>query len=1283
MKGNNRGFTLIELLAAITILAVLMVFGIPAIIGLLDSSKSKVYVSDAKKLIAQAQYVVKAKSSVIEQPEDGDCILISLLYLESSDFDNPPGDGEYLKENSYVVVKNKGGNLEYSAILIEKMKNGSYRGVELSKEKTLLSKYAKKHVIYFEEDDILNVETDVNRGYINDKLGVNYMSSDNTISAIYNYPELMDNSSTIGSPEVPKIVFASLLSSSSRGFNTLESTLQLKVEDKDTPKSDLNVYISVGGGYDKATTPIPYGNNDVFSYDINFAEYGGTYDGTGVKIYVVVKDPDGNTAKKTLIYKIHKNLPPEIDDASGVTRRDQDVYHGIGLNMLTAKVTMILADDIDDYSGLSVCFKESPTNENITTCDDYHSYYSYFSEDNVMEYLFTNCAGGRCKRDGTTHYLTFFIKDSLGAITKKRYSYEFSVNKAPKIKSLSIRSKGTACIKSAECPVAEYGGNKTIIVKADVEDDVDPDNQMIVRIYDGIWSSPHTYLGPTGEYNHNIKSPYDGSTKTIEITVLDTEEGYTSEYKTYKLYLNKPPVINSFSVESKGTACINESLCPVDEYGGSKKTIVTLDVIDDVDYDNLNVCLANENGGCNDFSFYSNFNNKKKIIEIPHIYDGSNQTIYVLVRDSDGAIDTSEYGPYKLYTNIPPVLDFALFNPITDGRPTTNNLNAILSISGRDDVDNSSNLRFQIIEDGVVTLDNAKLSSYMGKDRVIRLNGIYDGRTRNIKVRLIDTDGATVDSETQEYEVYEGAPPTIELFNVYSKEIACRDDLYCPLEDDGNYNVKYIVKAKDDIDIESELGICVSESSTTCDNYSYYSNYLVGENPKEMSYSFNVDANLPYDGSTKTLYLYVKDTDGNITKQSVEYTLYKNKAPVVTEDPRITNMNDINLPEIVYSIGVDDDLDESLQIKYCYRKEGVSEYCTNYKNYKQAVTLNNTFFNVDVPAGQVYTIYSKIKDSYGKETTSKELTYKIYDDINPVIHQSNIGSGRRIYKNILGEELETLEGVSEPEQYNAYTRLKINFSVDDPYDNYSVCVSSDPSTCTSYGETTYEANNCSGDNCTNIRRMYSVLYDQPGFIEDGNNFNLYLFIKDSYNKVSTAVLYSDKYTLCADESEDTSYEYELINSENNHPISIDRCAGKCYHYDTHNNTVNNIKALYTKKITYFDKLNSHIACNSENPEEEEYEAYCDFKDCFYKNNNYVRNAIGTRLYVDDIPWTIRINDTIYNCTGHYNLYVTSYDTGNKNILLEKTNTKICNNALANGEYNYDSTADNPFIRVDD
>ena len=62
MKKNNKGFTLIELLAAVVILGVLSVLALPTVVNLLGNSRDKLYITDAKKLISQAEYKFRVKS---------------------------------------------------------------------------------------------------------------------------------------------------------------------------------------------------------------------------------------------------------------------------------------------------------------------------------------------------------------------------------------------------------------------------------------------------------------------------------------------------------------------------------------------------------------------------------------------------------------------------------------------------------------------------------------------------------------------------------------------------------------------------------------------------------------------------------------------------------------------------------------------------------------------------------------------------------------------------------------------------------------------------------------------------------------------------------------------------------------------------------------------------------------------------------------------------------------------------------------------------------------------
>lgn len=1274
MKRNSKGFTLIELLGAIVILGILIGVSVPIIVSLLDTSRNKMYINDAKKLVTQAEYKLKSNSSDIEKPDEGDCILVSMVYLDSSDFDNPPNEGKYEKESSYVVIKNNNGKLEYSVTIVEKVKKGGYKGVELVRDSVLFSNDALSHVVSFKETEVINVETDVNKGYINEKLGNDYISGDNSIAAIYNYPDLDDSSSNNDIVGTPKITTASLISTSSRGYNSLDATLQLKVEDKDTPRSNLTIYIS-GTSYDNAlnSTPLSYGENDTFSYNINFGgePYNKSYDGSSVKLYIVVKDPEGNSTKKTMTYKIHKNEIPEISSDSKITKRNGDIS-----NMTVGLVKLIVSDDIDNNNTLSVCLKESATNENFTTCDNYQPYTNYFNLENSMNYTFTSCDGGSCSRDGSKHYLTIFVKDTLGGISKKKLSYTFSTNTAPVINSLTVESKKESFTTTS---------SKTIVVNVSAEDDIDNNDKLSVLINDTHHEATYNYSSQPIYFD--IQNDYDGSTLNLKIKVIDSEGLYSEETRQYTLYNNVAPTINLFTVTSNGAACNNHALCPP-ENGGKLNTLISLDAEDDIDYNDLSVCISlTDNSNSCTYIPYSNFNNGSYSYTIPGDYDGSTKTIYAFVKDTLGKVTKKTYD-YKVYKNQAPHISLALFNSKENSNPSTGNLNASFIIDAYDDFDDASSLKLQVVEDGVVKINNANLTDYLDRENDYTVSGSYDGSIKNIEVKVIDTDGS-VKTENIQYSVYENQSPEVELFNVYSKEIPCNNSVYCPLESNGNYNAFYKLKLSDDLDSNNDLQVCLSETDS-CSNYLPYTDYLNAEgNPKEFSYTFSVnDSTKPYDGTEKHLNLFAKDSNGSITKNVFTYELYKNQGPIILSNPefitKASNEN-YNIPLATFTIEAEDDFDDTFQIKYCHKKNGAEEYCTSYEQYNKSKVLDNSFFQVRRPSGDNYKVYAKLKDSYGTVTTTDEIEYKLYTDISPKIQVNKdaegglinpIINGRTIFKDGSGNVLEEPTG-----QYDTYTRLKIAFSVDDPYDKYSVCISENGTTCTDY-KGSFEGNDCihsNGEMCD--LKTYTAYYDKLNGYNDGDHITLYLWAKDPFGNINKELIYDNDYHVCEGyDEEDANYEY--VFDDTGDPISMNRCQGMCY-YSDQSGTPNNILLKYNARVIYHDKISMTNLCNSGNPVEYEVYLGCSFKDCFYKNNSYVRNAIGIKLIMDEVPWSTNINGTSYLCTGHYNLYESSYNEGDSDITLTKSNNIICKEAYDAGVYNYDSSSANPYVYIED
>ena len=114
MRLNKKGFTLVELLAALVILAAIMAIAVPNVMGILNNSKADAYVEDAKKLLSLAEYKFRGNPSF--RPAPNECTVMSLKYLDNSEFENAPNGGAYDKTNSYVIIVNKpnaSGNNQY------------------------------------------------------------------------------------------------------------------------------------------------------------------------------------------------------------------------------------------------------------------------------------------------------------------------------------------------------------------------------------------------------------------------------------------------------------------------------------------------------------------------------------------------------------------------------------------------------------------------------------------------------------------------------------------------------------------------------------------------------------------------------------------------------------------------------------------------------------------------------------------------------------------------------------------------------------------------------------------------------------------------------------------------------------------------------------------------------------------------------------------------------------------------------------------------------------------
>ncbi len=133
MLKNNKGFTLIELLATLALLAILMSVAVSSVFKVLDNSKKDSYIEDAKKFVSQVDYNIRANKNGLVRPELNNCIVVRLDFIEDSDFQNPPGGGEYLFDKSYIVLKNVNNVDKFYVRLVENLdKANSYRGILMS-----------------------------------------------------------------------------------------------------------------------------------------------------------------------------------------------------------------------------------------------------------------------------------------------------------------------------------------------------------------------------------------------------------------------------------------------------------------------------------------------------------------------------------------------------------------------------------------------------------------------------------------------------------------------------------------------------------------------------------------------------------------------------------------------------------------------------------------------------------------------------------------------------------------------------------------------------------------------------------------------------------------------------------------------------------------------------------------------------------------------------------------------------------------------------------------------
>lgn len=689
MRKNMKGFTLVELLAVIVIMGILITLGLPMIVGMIDSNRKKIYITDAQKLVSKAENRMKANNSDIEKPDPNHCIIISLTYLDDEIFDHPPYEGQYLRDSSFVVVKNAdNGTLEYSVMLVEHTKDGSYLGVELVRDTALMQRNAIKHVKAFKFSDLKNTanisETNINEWLKNSSNIEGYVGS---VDSVYDFPRESEDEvdENYSSPKIEKL---SVSSASNKDYASLDALLSVSVIDEDTPRNNLLFYISTVS-FDAALTKNPYHYSDpestVFTttFDLSVANedigsraysYDYTNDADGkVVFYVVVEDEKGNQDTKFFDYIIKKNDAPEIlldDSQSQITRKLSD-----SINNVTADFKLTVHDDIDLADSLMVCYTEQI---DATSCSNYRPYNELFNDDNIMEYTFHECdSSNTCPLDGRDVHLKVFVRDSCGAEAEPAIlTYTLYENQKPSFTLLDESNPGLGYISIvSNSDTYPTEGSLDVLVRFNPTDDLTDSNHIKVTLNEmegnsivktmnvGYMTNDEIAFSFMRKYANSTKD-YDGRERTLKV-ILEDEQGLKEEaVQTYRVYANQAPTISDLEVVSREAPCSNTDFCTVED--NSQNAKVTLSSIDDMDSGNkIKVCISDNASYCasnqpddhfsisynDEFSTNFTFKNGQT-----NPYDGSTEKLYASVMDSSGVKGPIVETEYTLYKNQSPII---------------------------------------------------------------------------------------------------------------------------------------------------------------------------------------------------------------------------------------------------------------------------------------------------------------------------------------------------------------------------------------------------------------------------------------------------------------------------------------------------------------------------------------------------------------------------------------------------------------------------------------------------
>lgn len=927
IRKNNKGFTLIEVLAVVVILGILSIMAVPKIFDMVTASREDIYIEDAKRLISQARYTMNAKSVKIEKPDNGECIVFSMKYLSVSDFQNPPNGGTYLPEGSFVVVKNVGGQYVYSVMLVEKTKDGDYRGVALATENALYEKNSSSLVRFFESNEVAYIDENtsylnggdvINSTYINRNLNKgtgdssgDWVPNDSDIIGYYNNDEVEDEPLT--DTRSPKV--SAKFSSS----GSLTTTLTVSATDADNASSELKVCVKISRNKDDSYPSIGssycegYGGKNFYTKDINFGDPsngGFSY----VKketayIYIMVYDPSSNQTRKRLSYEIHENEKPVIISYL-ITNNNN-----IGKNLPEAKIYLAASDDMMAQEDLDVCFVQD--NEKADSCSSYKKYSSVFDSKGYYNYTFKDKDGNPlAKPDGSSHTLKVFVKDSLGLVEARTLSYSIYKNQKPVIRDASLSAKPLKNMSSLD-----------VTINFRYEDDITTDNKMMVKIEEDGTSNVKemTFAQFMKDRDYTFAGKYDGKERRLVITITD-EYGLKSDPVTLSLksvYSNQKPVIEKFSIKSSDYACSGASSCYDTNYnGGNYDVEVTLTAIDDLDSaKDLLVCVSEVESDCSyenkdntkKFIPYSSYNNAKKLSR-NGLEDGEQyptkqivKKLYAAVIDSYGSYVKSNALEYKIYHNFEPSFSgkYEVNSASTSGNLSDVKFN-FDNFSIVDDFD-SYKARFCYKIDGGNDICTSKqtfttLKTYLNNNFEFKtadgkaLN--YGGQTISTYIEVEDSYGLTKKTDVVDYELYSDNIPEIRVANFESSEKEYQSNVL---------KVTFSVA-----DFQDTYSVCITGKEECGDNeyfsstgdYTFFSgDMLDGGDYPEYVVTFDAHkkegwtSDYSEENTNKVLRIFIKDSHGNIVSREVSYEVYHicsnvGHIQLIDENPVYTHEDD-------------------------------------------------------------------------------------------------------------------------------------------------------------------------------------------------------------------------------------------------------------------------------------------------------------------------------------------------------------------------------------------------------